>query len=65
MGLIIEIARFDFIPIGICIGPESSVTPTVICFIGLVIPAVSILSNPGLIAMKDQAGPVYIDAGML
>ena len=65
MGLIIEIARFDCHPNWILIGSESSVTPTVICFIRSVIPAVSVLSKPGLIAMKDYAGPVHVDVGML
>ena len=29
------------------------------------IQAVSILSKPGFIAMKDYAGPVHVDVGML
>ena len=66
MGLIIEIARFDCHPnwdiyrVGKFCNADGN-----LFFIWSVIPAVSILSKPGLISMKDYAGPVHVDVGML
>ena len=66
MGLIIEIARFDCHPNWdidrvrkFCNANGN------LFFIWTVIPVVSILTEQGLISMKDNAGPVHVDVGML
>lgn len=61
-----EIARFDCHPdwdiyrVGKFCNANGN-----LLFIGSVIPAVSILSKPGLISVKDKAGPIHVDVGML
>ena len=66
MGLIIEIARFDCHPnwdidrVGKFCNANGD-----LFFIWPMIPAVAILSKPGFCAMKDYAGPVHVDVGML
>ena len=66
MALIIEIARLDGHPNwDIDWGGKFSNANGNLFFIWTVISAVSILTEPGLITMKDNTGPVHVNVGML
>lgn len=66
VGLIIEIAGFDCQPdrdidrVGTFGDADRN-----LFLVGPVIPAVAILSRRGLSTMKNNAGPVHVDGGML